>query len=92
MKQKVRNSTELLPESRLITRDHAVENRLPVVIHELVHCVAEDFIAVEEIIKSERHCLGLEFDFVAGDVDVGLIVVASVVLALHVVPCGQRLH
>lgn len=83
---------ELFPKFLLVARNQPEEHRLPVVVHKLVHRFPENFIAVEKIIEPHFHPLGLKFDFVTGDVDVSVVVLALKVFAMELVSRQKLIH
>lgn len=81
MKQKICRCHEFLSEFDFIARNHARKNRLPVVVHKLIHCIAETFV-VEKIVKSEDDGFWVELDLITRHVDVIVVVTTSEVIAV----------
>lgn len=89
----VRQGLKLLPEKLLVVGNGALEQQLPVLVHESHHVVAEHFVAIEQIIELVHYALRFESDFVVSDVDVGLPVFGFCeVIAGDFMPRCHALH
>lgn len=90
--QNVCDGLEFLSEIIFVTGNNAVENGIPVVVHESVHCVAQNSVAVKEIVEPKFDPFRLELDFVASDVNICVVVVSLIVFAMQFMSCSQLVH
>jgi hypothetical protein len=92
MEQNVSYRFEFFSEIVFVSWNDAVKDRLPIVVHELVHCLAEELVAFEEIIKAKNNILWRELDLVARNVDVSVVVFSLKIFTVQFMSRGKLIH